>query len=177
MTLDRPKLTKTMLCRNLVYFPPMTEAEAAYIQRRLFGMGIYWIIGGDQVQNLKECAARGITIKKGRIYYGRDENKTPIIRGIHDFRNADPADWQAPYQKLSQVQVQKPATVEAPRLHFGRAAAAAPAKAPRAVKPAGSTARQLAALQDRVASLEAKLDRALSLLEQAPPPRRKRSLP
>lgn len=171
MTLDRAKLTKTMLCRNLVYFPPMQEAEAAYIQRRLFAMGIYWIIGGDRVQNLKECAAGGITVQKGRIYYGRDEKKSPLIRSIHDFRDADPADWQEPYQKLSQVQVQKPAMVEAPRVQFGRAAETAKAP-PRRKRAEGG---QLADLQARVANLEAKLDRALTLLEQLPAPRAKRA--
>lgn len=164
-------LTKTFFRLNNVSFFPKTKAEAAYIQRRLFDMGIFWRTG-DNVQNLDECVAHGISVMKGRVFYGIDSAKWYIAREITDFKNADPADWQdLPRAASQQGGLTAPQVLAAPKIAFDRATGGVKVSALKAKTKSQepvSLARQLSALQamlvevrDNQQRIEGKLDQLL----------------
>ena len=172
-------LTKTFFRLNNVIFAPKTEAEAAYIQRRLFDMGIFWVTG-DKVSNLKGCVDHGLCVMKSRIYYGKHSGKWYIDREITDFKKANPADWQdIPAANLRQGGLAAPQVLEAPKIAFDRASGTVQVKAP---KPKAkqqepiSLARQLEALRGELAEvrqsqkrIEGKIDELLGVKAKTAP--------
>ncbi len=162
-------LTKTFFRLNNVSFFPKTAAEASYIQRRLFDMGIFWRTG-DQVSNLDECVAKGISVMKGRIYYGIDSAKWYIAREITDFKNANPADWQnLPPRNEKEGGLTSPQVLAAPKIAFDRATGSVKVSAPKnKSKPQEpvSLAQQLQALRDELAEVSANQKRIEGKIDQ-----------
>lgn len=160
-------LTKTFFKLNNVSFFPKTTAEAAYIQQRLFDMGIFWRTG-DQVSNLNECVASGISVSKGRIYYGIDTAKWYIAREITDFKNANPADWQKmPVPKGTSGALTAPQVLAAPKIAFDHSAGKVKVTPPAAKKAQPrSLARQLETLRGELADVKAAQARIEDKIDQ-----------
>lgn len=162
-------LTKAFFRRNDVVFFPQTQAEAAYIQKRLFEMGISWCAGAD-ISSLAECVAQGVSVSKGYITYGIDDTKRYIAREAVDFRGATPADWATlsvalPAQKTTLGAAR---VLEAPKIAFARSAESvrvSPSARPPAPRSLASRLeslqRELADLRAAQARCEDKLDRLL----------------
>ncbi len=178
-------LTKTFLRLNNVYFKPQTQAEAAYIQRRLFDMGIFWKTG-ETITALDECVAQGISVSKGRVIaYGRGDAPWLAERSAADFKNATPAEWQdlptacgGYHTGLHQAQA-----LSAPALDFARAGTSARLTPP-AVPAPKTVEEQLAAIYELLVEvqtaqrrIEANVDTLLGVKAGTPSRPRNRRAP
>lgn len=65
-------ITNSNIRRLKVLFSPKDTEESAYVQERLFALGIKWADGVGNVSHLDETVSKGIVVMDGAIYYRSD---------------------------------------------------------------------------------------------------------
>lgn len=83
-------LTPQFLQTNHVFFRPESAAEAEYIQRRLFELGVVWHSGGTSI---KEIGREGMNVDRGgKLFAGEDASKPYVLASAKNFPDFDAHD-------------------------------------------------------------------------------------
>ena len=97
------------LCQSgrLVFYPK-TEAEAIFIQKKLFERGCGWGNHGASVSYITECVNNGILVEKGRVYHTPDANSRNRLCDLSQFgEEFDPGKYLPPDQSFMLDQFNK----------------------------------------------------------------------
>lgn len=85
-----PEINNTALtaefCRNnRLIFRPQSGEEAVFIQERLAAFGIRWVNGDPVGTRAAECAAKGMFIDGGKLYYNPTSDAGCVICAAEQF--------------------------------------------------------------------------------------------
>lgn len=94
------KITKEFCWKNNLIFFPETEAEAGFIQQKLFDMGYAWSSGSTEIDNISDSLQMGIVLLNSKIYT-RGESDTRDYRVCKSSQLGSVEEFMTPVEQVT----------------------------------------------------------------------------